>query len=85
AMWLRGMLSSLPSREVFADSVEYMVIAHCADAIVCISNCDTITPGMLMASLGRHSRVLCVSGGPMEGGKSRLSERVIQLGRGGAG
>ncbi len=61
-----GMLYSLPSRELIADSVEYMVNAHCADAMVCISNCDKITPGMLMASMRLNIPVIFVSGGPME-------------------
>jgi dihydroxy-acid dehydratase len=69
AMGHDGMLYSLPSREVIADSVEYMVNAHCADAIVCISNCDKITPGMLMAALRLNIPVVFVSGGPMEAGK----------------
>nr|WP_294916839.1 dihydroxy-acid dehydratase [uncultured Neokomagataea sp.] len=69
AMGHGGMLYSLPSRELIADSVEYMVNAHCADAIVCISNCDKITPGMLMASLRLNVPVIFVSGGPMEAGK----------------
>lgn len=69
AMGHGGMLYSLPSREIIADSVEYMVNAHCADAIVCISNCDKITPGMLMASLRLNIPVVFVSGGPMEAGK----------------
>ena len=69
AMGHDGMLYSLPSREVIADSVEYMVNAHCADAIVCISNCDKITPGMLMASMRLNIPVVFVSGGPMEAGK----------------
>ncbi|KXV38616.1 dihydroxy-acid dehydratase [Gluconobacter japonicus] len=69
AMGHGGMLYSLPSRELIADSVEYMVNAHCADAIVCISNCDKITPGMLMASLRLNIPVVFVSGGPMEAGK----------------
>ena len=64
-----GMLYSLPSRDLIADSVEYMVNAHCADALVCISNCDKITPGMLMASLRLNIPVVFVSGGPMEAGK----------------
>ena len=64
------MLYSLPSRELIADSVEYMVNAHCADAMVCISNCDKITPGMLMASLRLNIPVIFVSGGPMEAGKT---------------
>jgi dihydroxy-acid dehydratase len=69
AMGHSGMLYSLPSRELIADSVEYMVNAHCADAIVCISNCDKITPGMLMASMRLNIPVVFVSGGPMEAGK----------------
>jgi dihydroxy-acid dehydratase len=69
AMGHDGMLYSLPSREIIADSVEYMVNAHCADAIVCISNCDKITPGMLMAALRLNIPAIFVSGGPMEAGK----------------
>jgi dihydroxy-acid dehydratase len=69
AMGHDGMLYSLPSREIIADSVEYMVNAHCADAIVCISNCDKITPGMLMAALRLNIPAVFVSGGPMEAGK----------------
>lgn len=69
AMGHGGMLYSLPSRELIADSVEYMVNAHCADAMVCISNCDKITPGMLMASLRLNIPTIFVSGGPMEAGK----------------
>src|SRR6201996_141957 len=69
AMGHDGMLYSLPSREIIADSIEYMVNAHCADAIVCISNCDKITPGMLMAALRLNIPVVFVSGGPMEAGK----------------
>lgn len=69
AMGHGGMLYSLPSRDLIADSVEYMVNAHCADAIVCISNCDKITPGMLMAALRLNIPVVFVSGGPMEAGK----------------
>ncbi len=69
AMGHDGMLYSLPSREIIADSVEYMVNAHCADAMVCISNCDKITPGMLMAALRLDIPVVFVSGGPMEAGK----------------
>ncbi|MDT8397292.1 MAG: dihydroxy-acid dehydratase [Pseudomonadales bacterium] len=79
AMGHDGMLYSLPSREIIADSVEYMVNAHCADAIVCISNCDKITPGMLMASLRLNVPVIFVSGGPMEAGKTRLADKVIKL------
>ncbi|UFK39729.1 dihydroxy-acid dehydratase [Pectobacterium parvum] len=74
-----GMLYSLPSRELIADSVEYMVNAHCADAMVCISNCDKITPGMLMASLRLNIPVIFVSGGPMEAGKTKLSNQIIKL------
>ncbi len=73
AMGHDGMLYSLPSREVIADSVEYMVNAHCADAMVCISNCDKITPGMLMAAMRLNIPVVFVSGGPMEAGKVRLA------------
>jgi len=79
AMGHDGMLYSLPSRELIADSVEYMVNAHCADAIVCISNCDKITPGMLMASLRLNIPVIFVSGGPMEAGKTKLSEHKLDL------
>jgi dihydroxy-acid dehydratase len=74
-----GMLYSLPSRELIADSVEYMVNAHCADAMVCISNCDKITPGMLMASMRLNIPVIFVSGGPMEAGKTKLSDQIIKL------
>ena len=73
AMGHDGMLYSLPSRELIADSVEYMVNAHCADAMVCISNCDKITPGMLMASLRLNIPVVFVSGGPMEAGKVQVA------------
>ena len=73
AMGHDGMLYSLPSRDIIADSVEYMVNAHCADAIVCISNCDKITPGMLMAAMRLNVPVIFVSGGPMEAGKVRLA------------
>jgi dihydroxy-acid dehydratase len=73
AMGHDGMLYSLPSREIIADSVEYMVNAHCADAMVCISNCDKITPGMLMAALRLNVPAVFVSGGPMEAGKVVLS------------
>lgn len=79
AMGHSGMLYSLPSRDLIADSVEYMVNAHCADAIVCISNCDKITPGMLMASLRLNIPVIFVSGGPMEAGKTKLSDQLIKL------
>ena len=79
AMGHSGMLYSLPSRELIADSVEYMVNAHCADALVCISNCDKITPGMLMAAMRLNIPVVFVSGGPMEAGKTKLSEQIIKL------
>lgn len=79
AMGHGGMLYSLPSRELIADSVEYMVNAHCADAMVCISNCDKITPGMLMASLRLNIPVIFVSGGPMEAGKTKLSDQILKL------
>ncbi|MEZ9537778.1 dihydroxy-acid dehydratase [Shewanella sp. 10N.286.51.B8] len=79
AMGHGGMLYSLPSRELIADSVEYMVNAHCADALVCISNCDKITPGMLMAALRLNIPVIFVSGGPMEAGKTKLSDKIIKL------
>ncbi|MDE9450365.1 dihydroxy-acid dehydratase [Aliiroseovarius sp. Z3] len=74
AMGHDGMLYSLPSREVIADSVEYMVNAHCADAMVCISNCDKITPGMLMAAMRLNIPVIFVSGGPMEAGKIDIAD-----------
>jgi len=79
AMGHDGMLYSLPSRELIADSVEYMVNAHCADAMVCISNCDKITPGMLMAALRINIPVIFVSGGPMEAGKVVLSGQLQAL------
>ena len=79
AMGHDGMLYSLPSRELIADSVEYMVNAHCADAMVCISNCDKITPGMLMAAFRLNIPVIFVSGGPMEAGKTKLSDQIIAL------
>ncbi|WP_151702245.1 dihydroxy-acid dehydratase [Nitrincola alkalilacustris] len=79
AMGHDGMLYSLPSRDIIADSVEYMVNAHCADALVCISNCDKITPGMLMAALRLNIPVIFVSGGPMEAGKTKLSEHKLDL------
>ncbi len=79
AMGHDGMLYSLPSREIIADSVEYMVNAHCADAIVCISNCDKITPGMLMAALRLNIPVIFVSGGPMEAGKTKLGDKFVKL------
>jgi dihydroxy-acid dehydratase len=74
AMGHDGMLYSLPSRDIIADSVEYMVNAHCADAMVCISNCDKITPGMLMAAMRLNIPVVFVSGGPMEAGKVKLAQ-----------
>src|SRR5690242_9506754 len=79
AMGHDGMLYSLPSRELIADSVEYMVNAHCADAMVCISNCDKITPGMLMAALRINIPVVFVSGGPMEAGKVVLNGKEHAL------
>ncbi|UTW00308.1 dihydroxy-acid dehydratase [Marinomonas rhizomae] len=79
AMGHDGMLYSLPSRDLIADSVEYMVNAHCADAMVCISNCDKITPGMLMAAMRINIPVIFVSGGPMEAGKTKLSENKLDL------
>lgn len=79
AMGHDGMLYSLPSRELIADSVEYMVNAHCADAMVCISNCDKITPGMLMASLRLNIPTVFVSGGPMEAGKVVLAGKTQAL------
>ena len=83
AMGHGGMLYSLPSRDLIADSVEYMVNAHCADAMVCISNCDKITPGMLMAAMRLNIPVVFVSGGPMEAGKVvkvvNGSQKIIKL------
>jgi len=79
AMGHDGMLYSLPSRELIADSVEYMVNAHCADAMVCISNCDKITPGMLMAALRLNIPAVFVSGGPMEAGKVRLKGKTVAV------
>ena len=79
AMGHGGMLYSLPSRDLIADSVEYMVNAHCADALVCISNCDKITPGMLMAALRLNIPVVFVSGGPMEAGKVNWQGEVLKL------
>ncbi|QND51373.1 dihydroxy-acid dehydratase [Phyllobacterium sp. 628] len=79
AMGHDGMLYSLPSREIIADSVEYMVNAHCADAMVCISNCDKITPGMLMAALRLNIPVVFVSGGPMEAGKVVWEDKEKKL------
>ncbi|MEC9345197.1 MAG: dihydroxy-acid dehydratase [Pseudomonadota bacterium] len=81
AMGHEGMLYSLPSREIIADAVEYMVNAHCADALVCISNCDKITPGMLMAAMRLNVPTIFVSGGPMEAGKTVIAgeERKVDL------
>ena len=79
AMGHGGMLYSLPSRDLIADSVEYMVNAHCADALVCISNCDKITPGMLMAALRLNIPVIFVSGGPMEAGKVNWQGSALKL------
>lgn len=79
AMGHSGMLYSLPSRDLIADSVEYMVNAHCADALVCISNCDKITPGMLMAALRLNIPVVFVSGGPMEAGKVNWNGEIRKL------
>ena len=79
AMGHDGMLDSLPSREIIADSVEYMVNAHCADAMVCISNCDKITPGMLMAAMRLNIPAVFVSGGPMEAGKATIRGKEIAL------
>src|ERR671917_414799 len=77
AMGHGGMLYSLPSRELIADAVEYMVNAHCADALVCISNCDKITPGMLIAALRLNIPTVFVSGGPMEAGKTVAIEGIV--------
>src|SRR5215475_639169 len=77
AMGHGGMLYSLPSRELIADAVEYMVSAHCADALVCISNCDKITPGMLLAALRLNIPTVFVSGGPMEAGKTVAIEGIV--------
>ncbi|ATF09491.1 dihydroxy-acid dehydratase [Candidatus Enterovibrio altilux] len=79
AMGHGGMLYSLPSRELIADSVEYMINAHCVDAMVCISNCDKITPGMLMAAMRINIPVIFASGGPMEAGKIKLSDQILKL------
>ena len=79
AMGHDGMLYSLPSRDLIADSVEYMANAHCADALVCISNCDKISPGMLMAAMRLNIPVVFVSGGPMEAGKTRLAPHKLDL------
>jgi len=78
AMGHAGMLYSLPSRDLIADSVEYMVQAHCADALICISNCDKITPGMLMAALRLNIPTVFVSGGPMEAGKATLVDGTVR-------
>ncbi|MGD0762429.1 MAG: dihydroxy-acid dehydratase [Roseiarcus sp.] len=79
AMGHDGMLYSLPSREIIADSVEYMMNAHCADAMVCISNCDKITPGMMMAALRLNVPAVFVSGGPMEAGKVKLKGKTVAV------
>jgi dihydroxy-acid dehydratase len=79
AMGHDGMLYSLPSREVIADSVEYMANAHCADALVCISNCDKITPGMLLAAMRLNIPAVFVSGGPMEAGKTKLAGETHKI------
>ena len=79
AMGHDGMLYSLPSRDIISDSVEYMVNAHCADAMVCISNCDKITPGMLNAAMRLNIPAVFVSGGPMEAGKTKLSDNKLDL------
>ncbi len=79
AMGHGGMLYSLPSRDLIADSVEYMVNAHCADALVCISNCDKITPGMLNAAMRLNIPVIFVSGGPMEAGKTKLAGEEVKV------
>src|SRR5690606_7241344 len=79
AMGHGGMLYSLPSREIIADSVEYMVNAHTADALVCISNCDKITPGMLMAAMRLNIPTVFVSGGPMAAGKTKLADHKLDL------
>ncbi|TLD45204.1 MAG: Dihydroxy-acid dehydratase [Accumulibacter sp.] len=79
AMGHDGMLYSLPSRDLIADSVEYMVNAHCADAMVCISNCDKITPGMLMAAMRVNVPTIFVSGGPMEAGKVQWGGKVVAI------
>src|SRR5215204_4518586 len=78
AMGHGGMLYSLPSRDLIADSVEYMVNAHCADALICISNCDKITPGMLNAALRLNIPTVFVSGGPMEGGTAVLVDGTVR-------
>ncbi|MBN2645198.1 MAG: dihydroxy-acid dehydratase [Desulfuromonadaceae bacterium] len=79
AMGHQGMLYSLPSRELIADTVEYMAMAHCVDALVCISNCDKVTPGMLMASMRLNIPTVFVTGGPMEAGHARLQGKDVAL------
>src|SRR6201995_2845878 len=79
AMGHDGMLYSLPSRDIIADSVEYMVNAHCADSLVCIANCDKITPGMLMAAMRLNIPAVFVSGGPMEAGKVVLAGKEVAV------
>lgn len=79
AMGHSGMLYSLPSRELIADSIEYVINAHCADAMICISNCDKITPGMLMASLRLNIPSVFISGGPMEAGKIKNNQKEIKI------
>src|SRR5262245_64567789 len=78
AMGHDGMLYSLPSRDLIADSIEYVVNAHCADALICLSNCDKITPGMLMAALRLNIPTVFVSGGPMEAGKAVLVDGTVR-------
>ena len=78
AMGHTGMLYSLPSRDIIADSIEYTVNAHCADALVCISNCDKVTPGMLMAALRLNIPTIFVSGGPMEAGTTVLPDGTVK-------
>jgi dihydroxy-acid dehydratase len=79
AMGHNGMLYSLPSREIIADSVEYMINAHCADAMICISNCDKITPGMMMAAMRLNIPAIFVSGGPMEAGKGNIKGKSVKM------
>ena len=79
AMGHTGMLYSLPSRDIIADTVEYQCNAHCADALICIPNCDKVVPGMLMAALRLNIPTVFVSGGPMEAGKTKLSDQIIKL------
>lgn len=79
AMGHSGMLYSLPSRELIADSIEYMINAHCVDAMVCISNCDKITPGMLLAAVRLNIPAIFVSGGPMESGKIKVNDKIIKI------